>query len=229
MNSKNAAYERKDCRILMRALLFGVSTAVLALAYPMTSHAMPSGLLEENRKPLEFFVEALWLGEWDYESPMKTVITADSMTPERLSEYIVPLADSYGWARKSGEYTGKVWKETDLKKVLTEAMGVTGELADQAVCMKHQDMLSSATGKKRELLKKKKWEITIGDWGCEYPETHIEKITDLGNDLYQIDGRVDFVDESGYFPTIKYPFVSVFRENQDSRFGELTLVCMEIN
>ena len=214
---------------IARKTILVMMSAVMIFFLPVTSFAMPSGLRKENRHKLEKYLEALWLGEWNSEETGKIVITADTLTPERLNEYVTPLADHYGWGRKLGEAPGKVWKEEDLKNVLIESIGVTDEMADQAFFYRRKNSIWARKDLDDNRVADDEWFIVYGDWGLEWPETHIELIADLGNGLYKVDGRVEFIDSTGYFAPIIYPFTSIFRENNASRFGELTLVQMEIN
>ena len=212
-----------------RKALLVVMAAVMIFSLPVNSFAMPSGLRKENRELLERYLQALWCGEWEDRGTEKTVITADTLTPERLNEYITPLADHYGWGKKPGERPEKIWKEADLKNVLMESIGVTEEMADQAFLYRWKNSIRARKDFDGNYVGDDEWFIVFGDWGVEWPETHIELISDLGEGLYQVDGRVEYIDSTGYFAPVIFPFTSVFRENSASRFGELTLVRMEIN
>lgn len=211
-----------------KALLVVIS-AVMIFSLPVNSFAMPSGLRKKNRKLLERYLQALWCGEWENRGAEKTVITPETLTPERLNDYITPLADHCGWGKKPGEGSGKTWKEADLKNVLMESMGVTEEMADQAFLFRWKNSIRARKDFDGNRVGDDEWFIVFGDWGYDWPETHIELISDLGDGLYQVDGRVEFIDSTGCFALDIYPFTSVFRENSASRFGELTLVRMEIN
>ena len=211
-----------------RMTVIGVIAAAFMILRPMTALAHPKGLLEKNRTRLEMYMEALWLSEWDYENKVKCIITPETLTPERLEEYYAPLAKHYGWGRMTGGSYIQVWRKADLKCLLKEALDVTEEQSEAAFPNRGRESVQWAEEYYGIPLEDDEYLFGEGDWGMEYPMPTIERITDLGDGKYQIDGRIDYVmDGEGVIET--YPFTSVFRENQSSRFGELTLVRMEIN
>ena len=150
---------------LIRMLRIGSIVMAFMFLYPMTSFAQPTGLLEENRNKLDLFIEALWLGEWDYENKDKIEISSDTLTPGRLREYAAPLAKHHGWGRMLGGSYVQIWRTADLKELFMEALDVTEEQASAAYRNYDRGSMQWTKEYYDVSLEEDEWLIGEGDWG----------------------------------------------------------------
>lgn len=189
---------------------------------PAEQSSLPTALQEANKSELVHLVEDLWAGISVEGQVTKFKFRPEYATEDQVDEILYFLATDRPFAddRENREFWQWRFSREDCTAILAEGAGIGTAAAEAAFRKRHEDYLKYGADEINE----DEVIISQGDWGDVAPRTFVREITPLEDGTYAVEGTVSMV---GYMYEQNYSIRAIFRKNDGSRYGGVTLVSME--